>query len=383
MTGFFPPPLMLLRPSSWVFDCIFGPTSFWAERVIKEAGLVDDEFNAKKILEDELLIVAGLYPAPDRYERPLDRLTRFRIMMNRAAVPKFISDDVPAMPSSWGIRSAPSTPSDLAPELTPTPTTTPPPSSVPCPQDTPVIEVVTSPEDIPSMIPPTDLPQDVHPSSPLPLSVEDLPSSHKRPRVEAEGAFNMSKTVNRADVKVLTPRPFTSIGNLILSNASVITAAVTALVEKYSYALRTAEALRRELQEAKAGVRAQCAEIEAQTRERENNLKEELDILKNQMVEKENQLAVMTMENAAIKASTMQAYARGREEGASSAISAFKRSSKYADEMYRQASAYYVDGFATCLAQFKNIGNLPHGFDLSFVNVRANGYGNTDVGPSS
>ncbi|KAK4426610.1 hypothetical protein Salat_1429700 [Sesamum alatum] len=192
----------------------------------------------------------------------------------------------------------------------------------------------------------------------------------------------MSKTVNRDDVEVLTPRPFTSIGNLILSNASVIPAIVTALVEKYSYAVRTAEVLCRELQEVKDGVRAQCAKVEAQARERENNLKEELDILKNQTVEKESQLAMMMMENAAIKASTMQAYARGREEGASSAVSAFKGSSEYADEMYHQASTYYVDGFATCLAQFKNIGNLPPGFDLSFANVPTDGYGNTDVGPN-
>ncbi|KAK4424010.1 hypothetical protein Salat_1594400 [Sesamum alatum] len=94
------------------------------KRVMKEAGLVDHEFNATKILEEELLIVAGLHPAPDRYEGPLDRLTRFRIMMNRASVCKFISNNVPAMPSHSGTRSAPSTPSDLPPELTPTPTTT-------------------------------------------------------------------------------------------------------------------------------------------------------------------------------------------------------------------------------------------------------------------
>ncbi|KAK4426622.1 hypothetical protein Salat_1430900 [Sesamum alatum] len=100
------------------------------------------------------------------------------------------------------------------------------------------------------------------------------------------------------------------------------------------------------------------------------------------MVEKESQIAMMTRENAAIKASTMQAYARGRKEGASSVVSAFKGSSEYVDEMYRQASAYYVDGFETCLAQFKNIGNLPPDFDFRFVNVRADGFGNTDVGPS-
>ncbi|KAK4424510.1 hypothetical protein Salat_1644400 [Sesamum alatum] len=266
---------------------------------MKEAGLVDHEFNAKAILDEELLIVAGLHPAPDKYEGPLDRITRFRIMMNRAAVRKFIPDDVLAMRSSSGTRSAPSTPSDLPPELTPTSRTTPPPpASVPCPQETPVIEVVTSPEDVPPMVPPADLPQDVHPSSSLPPPVEDLPSSHKRPRIDVEGtedaptaagpsepafpapvltprmdpqagAFNMSMAVNRVDVEVLTPRTFTGIRNLILSHASVIPAAVTTMVEKYTYSLRNGEMLRRELQETKASVRAQCAEFEKQARERE------------------------------------------------------------------------------------------------------------------
>ncbi|KAK4426609.1 hypothetical protein Salat_1429600 [Sesamum alatum] len=170
-------------PTAWAWSLnALPPLNFGhIKRVMKEAGLVDHEFNAKKILEEELLLVAGLHPAPDRYEGPLDRLTRFRIMMNRAAVRKFISDDVPAMPSSSRTRSAPSTPSDLPPELTSPPMTTPPPSSVPCPQETPVTEVVTSPEDVPSMTPPTGLPQDVHLSSLLPPPVEDLPPSHKRP----------------------------------------------------------------------------------------------------------------------------------------------------------------------------------------------------------
>ncbi|KAK4438105.1 hypothetical protein Salat_0144600 [Sesamum alatum] len=294
------------------------------KRVMKEVGLVDHEFNAKAILDEELLIVVGLHPAPDRYEGPHDR-----IMMNRVAVRKFIPDDVPAMPSSSGTRSAPSTPSDLPPKLTPTSRMTHPPSaSLPCHQETPVIEVVTSPEDA--------------------SYVEDLPSSHKRPRIDVEGtedvptaagpselaflapvltphmdpqvgAFNMSKAVNRADVEVLTPRTFTSISNLILSNASV------------------RQKLRFEPNVLKLRNRLE--------RERENKHKEELDALKHQMVDKDSQISMLTMENVAIKASTMQAYARGREEGASSAVLVFKESAEYADEMYRQASAYYVDSF--------------------------------------
>ncbi|KAK4435240.1 hypothetical protein Salat_0687300 [Sesamum alatum] len=362
---------------------------------MKEAGLVDHEFNTKAILDEKLLTVAGLHPAPDRYRAPSIVLLDFVSFRSSHAF-------------EFWTRSAPSTPSDLPPELTPTSrTTSPPPASVPCPQETSVIEVVTSPEDVPPVVPPTDLPPDVHPSSPLPPPIEELPSSHKRPRIDAEGteatpiaagpsepvfpapvinprmdpqagAFNMSKALNRADVEVLTPRTFRGIRNLVLSHAFVIPATVTTMVEKYAYSLRNGEMLRRELQETKAFIRAQCAEFEEQARERENKLKEELDTLKNQMVEKYSQIAMLTMENAAIKASTMQAYARGREEGASSAVLAFKESA----ETYRQASAYYVDGFATCLAQFKNIGNLPPDFDLSFVNVRADGFRNVDVGPS-
>ncbi|KAK4417384.1 hypothetical protein Salat_2564000 [Sesamum alatum] len=277
------------------------------KRVMKEAGLVDHEFNAKAILNEELLIVAGLHPAPDRYEGPLDRITRFRIMMNRAVMRKFIPNDVPAMPSSSEMRSARSTPSDLSLKLTPTSTTTLPSSaSVSCPQETPVIDVVTSPEDVPPAVPPTDLPSDVNPSSLFPPLVEELPSSHKRPRIAVEGAedtptavgpsepvfpalvltpcidpqagaFNMSKAVNQADVEVLIPRTFTGIGNLMLSQASVIPTVVTAVVEKYAYSLKNCEMLHRELQETKAAIRGQHAKIEAKSRERENKLKEELD----------------------------------------------------------------------------------------------------------
>ncbi|KAK4423359.1 hypothetical protein Salat_1918700 [Sesamum alatum] len=66
--------------------------------------LVEHEFKGKVSLEEELLIVAGLHPAPDRYEG---------IMMNRAAVRKFILEDVPAIPPSSSARSVSSTPSDL------------------------------------------------------------------------------------------------------------------------------------------------------------------------------------------------------------------------------------------------------------------------------
>ncbi|KAK4425453.1 hypothetical protein Salat_1739300 [Sesamum alatum] len=321
------PPSQLLPNSYWKLEWDVPTAWAWSlnvlpplnlgdiKRVMKEACLVDHEFNAKATLDEELLIVVGLHLAPDRYEGPSIVLLDFiRIMMNRVVVCKFIPDDVPAMPSSSGTRSAPSTPSDLPLELTPRSTTTPPPiASLSGPQETP----------------------DVPLSSPLPLPVEEPPFSHKRPCISVEGAkdtpsvagpsepafqapvltpymdpqagaFNMLKAVNRADVE--------------------IPAVVTAMVEKYAYSLKNCEMLRRELQKVKAAIQGQCAELEAQARERENKLKEELEILKNQMVEKDSQIAMMTMENAAIRSSTMQAYARGREEGASSAVIAFKDS---------------------------------------------------------
>ncbi|KAK4431148.1 hypothetical protein Salat_0876900 [Sesamum alatum] len=296
-------------------------------------------------MDEELLIVAGLHPAPDRYKGPLDRFTRLQIMMNRAAVRKFIPEDVTAMPSSSGTRSTPSTPSDLPPELTPS-SSTPPPASV-NPEAgahaTPIIEVVTSPEDSTPLPVPSEVPtSESHPPSPMPLPIEDLPSSHKRPRTSEEGAegtplsvgrpsefifpalvltprldpqaraFNMSRTVNRADVEALATHTYPGLENFVLAQASIIPVAITTMTEKYANSLRVTEMLRRELNEA---------------------------------------------------------YTRGREEGAASAVALFKESPEYAIDMYHQASAFYIDGFATCLAQFKNVGNLPLGFNLSFVNV--------------
>ncbi|KAK4421312.1 hypothetical protein Salat_2081700 [Sesamum alatum] len=153
---------------------------------MKEAGLIDHEFKAKAIMDEELLIVVGLHPAPDRYEGPLDQ-----IMMNREVVHKFIPEDAPAMPSSSGTRSAPSTPSNLPPKLTPS-SSTPPPASVnpeASAHETPKIEVVTSPEDsTPLPVQSEAPPSESYPLSPLPLPMEDLPSSHKRPRTSEEGA---------------------------------------------------------------------------------------------------------------------------------------------------------------------------------------------------
>ncbi|KAK4416753.1 hypothetical protein Salat_2500800 [Sesamum alatum] len=181
---------------------------------MKEVGLVDHEFSAKALLEDEHLVVAGLHPAPDTYGGPLDRFSRLRIMMNRAAVRKFIPEDVSAIPSSSGLRPVlpddlpdgllppagiplsmrplrsilpgdlptsltplASTPSSFRPRSSPSPV----PQVNPCPfpQGTPIIEVGTSEEYTPSQAP-SDLP----PMSPLLPPFEALSSSLKRPRRE-------------------------------------------------------------------------------------------------------------------------------------------------------------------------------------------------------
>ncbi|KAK4421768.1 hypothetical protein Salat_2127400 [Sesamum alatum] len=94
-----------------------------------DVGLVSHEFKAKAILEEELLIVAGIHPAPDRYEGPLDAYSRLRIMMNRAAVCKFIPDDVLAIPHSPSNRSISSTHCKAPSASVPRAVTPPPPQS--------------------------------------------------------------------------------------------------------------------------------------------------------------------------------------------------------------------------------------------------------------
>ncbi|KAK4423956.1 hypothetical protein Salat_1978500 [Sesamum alatum] len=302
---------------------------------MKEAGLVDHEFSAKALLEDELLVVAGLYPALDTYGGPLDRFSRLRIMMNCAAVRKFIPEDVPAIPTSSGSRPVlpddlpadlvppigtpsssrflrPALPDDLAvgvtplagassstrPRMSPSPVSQLNPS--PFPQGNPIIEVGTSEENTTSQTP-SDLP----PTSPLPPPVEALSSSLKRPRREETPSEG-------------TPRSYEEVLGLTFP-APVFTP----------------------------------------------NLDPRAD----------GQITALTLENEVVRASMVQAYTRGREEGASSAVAALKNSHEYAVELSRHGSSFYIDGFATCLEQFKNLGNLPQDFDLSFVNVRANGFG--------
>ncbi|KAK4413824.1 hypothetical protein Salat_2795200 [Sesamum alatum] len=205
---------------SWFLNALPPLNLGEIKRRMKEAGLVDHEFKAKSILDEELLIVVGLHPAPDTYEGPLDHFTRLQIMMNRAAVR--IPEDVPVMPSSSGTRYVPSTPTDLPPELTPSSST--PPSAPINPEAdvraTPIIEVITSPEDTtPPPVQSEGLPLEPYPLSP----VDGLPSSYKRPRtLEKAAAFNMLKTVNRVDVEVLAACNYPNLGNFVLAQATIV-----------------------------------------------------------------------------------------------------------------------------------------------------------------
>ncbi|KAL0436494.1 UNVERIFIED_CONTAM: hypothetical protein Sradi_0357300 [Sesamum radiatum] len=219
------------------------------ERMLS-AGLTSHGFNAKAILERELLVVSGLFQAPDLYE---GRYARFRMMMNRAAVRKFIPDDVPVIPSSSETRSASAIFSDiLSSSVSPTtPSAHIPPGSASAPQDTPVIEVATSP-DIEGT--PFQTPFEVPLLSPTPPSVE-VASSLKRPRIEEfvggdhplffparvmtprldpkAGVFNMARATNRADVEGLLPRSMQGLSHFPLAQTSTTHVIVAAMTEKY------------------------------------------------------------------------------------------------------------------------------------------------------
>ncbi|KAK4417051.1 hypothetical protein Salat_2530600 [Sesamum alatum] len=315
---------------------------------MKEAGLVDHEFSAKALFEDELLVVAGLHPAPDTYDGPLDRFSRLRIMRNRAVVRKFIPKDVPAIPTSSGSRPVllddlpadlvpptetpsssrflrPALPDDLPADVTPLagassstwPRTSPSPVSQvnpsPFPQGTPIIEVGTSEENTTSQTP-SDLP----PISPLPPPVEALSSSLKRPLLTPRldpraSSFNMRQATHHSDVETLSRRLMQSLGSFILAQAST----------------------------------NQYRDDGTHSQEREARLVDELEALRVQLVEKDKQITVLTSENEVVRASTVQAYTQGREEVASSAVAALKNSHEYAVELSRHGSSFYIDGFAT------------------------------------
>ncbi|KAK4424605.1 hypothetical protein Salat_1654100 [Sesamum alatum] len=272
------------------------------KRRMLDVGLVEHEFKGKAILEEELLIVAGLHPAPDRYEGPLDAYSRLRIMMNCAAVRKFIPEDVPAIPPSPLARSVSSTPSDLPPSGVPHKLTPAPPQSyTPAfPQGTPVIESKASP--LSQKRPRLEEVQ--REETPTGGSSEPLvfPAQVLTPRLEPRaGVFNMSRTINRADVELLATSSVTGAGNFVIMQVSAIPAAIAAMVEKHGALIGGHEAVRRELQDTQVKL-SQC-----QQRLRRKG-REELESLKAKLVENEGQVVALSMENEAVKASTVQAY---------------------------------------------------------------------------
>ncbi|KAK4424202.1 hypothetical protein Salat_1613600 [Sesamum alatum] len=157
-------------------------------------------------------------------------------------------------------------------------------------------------------------------------------------------------------------------------------------MEKHEGLQKELETVRRELEEAcdlLAVSQRRLDNEKGRSGEREGKLRAEVELLRAQVVEKESQLAVLTMENEAMKTSTVQTYTRGREEGMSSGIALYKNSQDYADDVCSHGSSFYMDDFSTCLEQFKNLGNLPPDYDFSFLNIRADGFGRTGgEGPS-
>ncbi|KAK4430724.1 hypothetical protein Salat_0834100 [Sesamum alatum] len=216
---------------------------------VKAAGPLDHGFKANALVEEDLLIVAGLHPIPDTYTGLESRYFRL------PAVRKFLSENVPSNPlSSSSTTSASATPSDIqssgrGQSPSRTPLVVGPSSSSPSPTPTgyvnpssesPVIEVETSPEGDTTPAPS---------SPPFVLLSEVGSCSQKRSRVEeapqVEEAFlsdptqaaasasfplpvmtpqfnpkvgvsNMCKVANKSDVEFLSGRSMESLGHLIL-----------------------------------------------------------------------------------------------------------------------------------------------------------------------
>ncbi|KAK4415092.1 hypothetical protein Salat_2616400 [Sesamum alatum] len=285
-------------------------------------------------------------------------------MMNRVVVRKFLLEHLPANPlSSSSTRSASATPSEIqsscrgrSPSRTPSvirPDSTFP-SSVPlqctdAPIETPVIDVETSPETDTTPKPsssPLVTPSEVGSSSQKRPRIEDVPQGEETaPPVDPSasappffplpvmfpqfnpkaGVSNMCKAVNKGDVESLSGRSMESLGG------------VTAL--------------------------------------------------RSQIEEKDRSLAMQSVKMESLRTASLQSYTRGREEGLlagqSVVVVAFEASPEYAEEIFRQGSSFYADGFTVCAEQFKNLDNLPPNFDFNFLDMRADGFGRMGgAGPS-
>ncbi|KAK4438869.1 hypothetical protein Salat_0221500 [Sesamum alatum] len=156
-----------------------------------------------------------------------------------------------------------------------------------------------------------------------------FPASVLTPRLDPRaGSFNMRQATHHSDVETLSLRSMQGLGSFILAQASTIAPAVMAMTEKYMVLMKNWESLRKELADTRAKLdclQNQYRDNGARSREREARLVDELEALRVQLVEKDGQIAALTLENEVVRASTVQAYTRGCEEGASSAVAAFKK----------------------------------------------------------
>ncbi|KAK4415082.1 hypothetical protein Salat_2615300 [Sesamum alatum] len=329
---------------------------------VKAAGLLDHGFKAKALVEEDLLILAGLHPVPDTYTGLESCYFCLQTMMNRVAVRKFLPEKVPSNPlSSSSTRSASATPSDIqssgrgrSPSHTPpiarpsSVSSSPPPIGQVDPSlETPVIEVETSPEG--DTIP--------VPSSPpfVPLS-EVGSSSQKRPRIEEApqveevpsdpaqaaasasfplpvmtpqfnpkaGVSNMCKATNKGDVEFLSGRSMESLGHLILSRTAMTPPIVMAMIERFDKMRTNLEAALTQLK----GGRIQVESLKKQLADEESKSQEEISLLRAQLEEKDCQMSVQAMEMESLHTTSLQSYSRGCEEGLqadhSAAVAAYK-----------------------------------------------------------
>ncbi|KAK4422965.1 hypothetical protein Salat_1879100 [Sesamum alatum] len=213
-----------------------------------DVGLVSHEFKAEAILEEELLIVVAIHPAPDHYEGPLDAYSRLLSFYSliRYFFPFLVDRVIPCFAGIMMNRAA----------------------------GIPIIEPSTSLEEST----PFQTPLEVYPSSPIPPPFELVSSSQKRPQIEEvpieeslageapeplvfpaqvltprlkprAGVFNMFRTINCSNVELISSRFIPGIGNFIMTQASAIPAA---MVEKHGAMLRNHETLRLKLQEARS-----------------------------------------------------------------------------------------------------------------------------------
>ncbi|KAK4426030.1 hypothetical protein Salat_1371500 [Sesamum alatum] len=231
------------------------------------------------------------------------------------------------------------------------------------PQETPVIKILTFPEEGTPFQTPLDAPS-LSPTA----SALDGSTSHKRPRteeVQAEsfssegtildpssfratviiprldpraGFFNMSHTILRSDVEVLSAQSMKGLYNFLL--AQNCTRPRRSFVNRSNSSRPKWRKVRGRLLCSRSKIR--CSHLPL-----------------SKLIQK------------------------GRDEGLSSRVSLYKDSQEFVDELHRHGSTYYIDGFAICLEQFQNLWNILAHFDFNFLNVRVDEFGCTrDEGPS-